>query len=138
MALSWMTPRLISPPRPIWRLPATYVVLDELPTTPNGKLDRRSLPEPDWSSGARSRPPATEREAFFCDLFADLLSRPQVGADDNFFELGGDSILSIRLIGMAKEHGLALSVRDVFEARTPAALAKVAVATAQEPAPRTR
>ena len=118
---------------PEYMVPATYVVLDELPTTPNGKLDRRSLPEPDWSSGARSRPPATEREAFFCDLFADLLSRPQVGADDNFFELGGDSILSIRLIGMAKEHGLALSVRDVFEARTPAALAKVAVATAQEP-----
>ncbi|WP_051473471.1 non-ribosomal peptide synthetase [Saccharomonospora piscinae] len=118
---------------PDYMVPSAYVPLDELPTTPNGKLDRAALPAFHQVESARSRPPATEREALFCDLFADLLARSEVGADDNFFELGGDSVLSTRLIGTARKHGLVLSVRDVFEARTPAALAKVAVAPDEQP-----
>ncbi|MFF0636090.1 amino acid adenylation domain-containing protein [Nocardia sp. NPDC004151] len=109
-------------------VPATVMVLDALPTTETGKIDRRALPEPDFSTGrAEFRPPVTETETTLAALFAEVLGIDPIGLDDSFFALGGDSIMSIQLVTRAKAAGLALSVRDVFERKTVAGLARSAV-----------
>ncbi|MFH8979154.1 condensation domain-containing protein, partial [Streptomyces sp. NPDC017890] len=110
---------------PEYALPGTLLVLDELPLTRHGKLDRAALPVPHPEEAGRGREPRTEREALLCDLFADVLGVERVGADDGFFALGGDSIMSIQLVSRARRAGLVLTPRDVFEHRTPAALAGV-------------
>ncbi|UYP17253.1 non-ribosomal peptide synthase/polyketide synthase [Rhodococcus sp. Z13] len=109
-----------------YMLPATLMVLDALPVTATGKLDRRALPEPDFAARATvSRAPAHGHEATLVELFAQVLGLPTVGVDDSFFALGGDSIMSIQLVSRAKALGLDLTPRDVFEHKTPAALAAV-------------
>ncbi|WP_433273797.1 non-ribosomal peptide synthase/polyketide synthase [Actinosynnema sp. CS-041913] len=115
---------------PDYMVPAAVVVLDRFPLSPNGKLDRAALPIPDLGAGGSGRPPRTPREALLCELFAEVLDVPAVGVDDNFFELGGDSIVSIQLVSRARAAGLAFSPRQVFEHRTVARLAAVAVAAA--------
>ncbi|MDX2824375.1 amino acid adenylation domain-containing protein, partial [Streptomyces ipomoeae] len=112
-------------------VPALCVALAELPLSPNGKLDRRALPAPDFTTTA-TREPRTPREEVLCGLFADLLALPRVGVDDDFFTIGGDSILSIQLVSRARAQSLAISVRDVFEHKTPARLAAVAADVADE------
>ncbi|WKV70898.1 non-ribosomal peptide synthetase [Streptomyces sp. PCS3-D2] len=98
------------------------VVLDELPVTPNGKLDRRALPAPALRTGGRGG--RTERERILTGLFASVLGLPEVGADDDFFELGGHSLLAMRLVAQVRgAFGAELGIREVFTARTPAALA---------------
>ncbi|MFY2787139.1 amino acid adenylation domain-containing protein, partial [Rhodococcus sp. MALMAid1271] len=111
-----------------YMVPAALIVLDELPLTANGKLDRRALPAPDFSANVtESRLPATEVESILAGLFADVLGLDTVGVDDSFFALGGDSIMSIQLVSRAKAAGLVLAPRDIFERKTVAALAEVAV-----------
>ncbi|MEV7579172.1 amino acid adenylation domain-containing protein [Streptomyces erythrochromogenes] len=98
------------------------VVLDGLPVTANGKLDRRALPAPALRVGGRAG--RTERERILTGLFASVLGLPEVGADDDFFELGGHSLLAMRLVAqMRGAFGAELGIREVFTARTPAALA---------------
>ncbi|MGA4844597.1 amino acid adenylation domain-containing protein [Streptomyces sp. G45] len=118
---------------PHYMVPSAVVLLDELPLTANGKLDRRALPAPGADGLPGGRAPRGEREKALCALFAEVLGVPQVGVDDGFFDLGGDSIMSIQLVGRARRVGLELSVRDIFEHRTVAALAEV-VTEAQAPA----
>ncbi|MCB5183479.1 non-ribosomal peptide synthetase, partial [Streptomyces antimicrobicus] len=107
-------------------VPAFVVLLPALPLTPNGKLDRKALPAPDLAPAGTGRPPATPQEEILCALFAEVLRLPAVGADDSFFDLGGDSIVSIQLVAKARSRGLVLTPRDVFKARTVAALAALA------------
>ncbi|WP_240662621.1 non-ribosomal peptide synthetase [Streptomyces sp. WAC 06738] len=107
-------------------VPAALVVLDALPLTPNGKVDRSALPPPGPGGPVRGRAPATPLEQRICELFADVLRVEHVGSDDNFFALGGDSIRSMLLVSAAREAGLALTTRQVFEAGTPAGLAAFA------------
>ncbi|MFC9996173.1 non-ribosomal peptide synthase/polyketide synthase [Nocardia sp. NPDC127526] len=110
---------------PEYMVPTAITVLDAIPLTPVGKLDRRALPEPVFT--ARDfREPVTELEATLAEVFADVLGLEQVGADDSFFALGGDSILSIQLVSRAKARGIVFTPRDVFERRTVAGLAEVA------------
>ncbi|MDT9696850.1 non-ribosomal peptide synthetase [Streptomyces sp. P17] len=112
-------------------VPASYVVLDALPLTPSGKLDRTALPAP-RAERAAPRAPRSPREQLLTEIFAAVLKLPDVGADDDFFLLGGDSISSIAVASRARRAGLVLGPREVFEHRTPAALA--AAATLAEPA----
>ncbi|MDF3144457.1 phosphopantetheine-binding protein [Streptomyces sp. T21Q-yed] len=105
-------------------VPSAVVVLEQLPLTPSGKLDRRALPAPDFTETSTHEPPRTEPEKVLCGLFAEVLGLERVGVHDDFFERGGDSIVSVRLADRARRAGLALSPRDVFTHRTPAGLAR--------------
>ncbi|WAZ19883.1 amino acid adenylation domain-containing protein [Streptomyces cinnabarinus] len=106
-------------------VPTAYVALDALPLTPSGKLDRTALPAP-HAVRAESRAPGNPREQLLTEIFAAVLKLPDAGVDDDFFLLGGDSISSIAVASRARRAGLALGPRDVFEHRTPAALADAA------------
>src|SRR6201999_2582998 len=115
-------------------VPAAYVVLERLPLTPNGKLDRRALPAPEVSGSAGGREPRTPREEVLCALFAQVLGVARVGIDDDFFALGGDSIMSIQLVSRARQAGLLITPRAVFQHQTIAALAEAVEPTALTPA----
>jgi nonribosomal peptide synthetase CepB len=117
---------LVAARLPEYMVPAAVVVLDGLPVTVNGKLDRAALPAPDFAGRAGGRAPATPAEQLLCTLFGEVLGLPQVGADDSFFDLGGDSIMSMQLVALAHRAGLAMTPQDVFEQETPAGLAQVA------------
>ncbi|MFD1120526.1 amino acid adenylation domain-containing protein [Sphaerisporangium aureirubrum] len=117
-------------------VPAAFVVLDRLPVTVNGKLDRTALPAPEFGTQADGRAPATPVEEVLCRLFAEVLGLGRAGADDSFFELGGDSIMSMMVVTKARRAGLVITTRQVFEHKTPAALARVAETAAGEPVAR--
>ncbi|MCP2280444.1 amino acid adenylation domain-containing protein [Nocardia amikacinitolerans] len=107
-------------------VPSMFVALDAIPLTPNGKLDRQALPEPVFEA-AVSRAPEGPVESRIAELFAQVLGVRRVGAEDSFFAIGGDSILSIQLVSRARAVGISFTPQDVFEHRTVAGLARVAV-----------
>ncbi|MEU3087101.1 amino acid adenylation domain-containing protein [Streptomyces massasporeus] len=109
---------------PQYLVPHEIVVLDALPVTAHGKLDRAALPATAARPGGRT--PAGQAEHLLCTLMARVLGRDAVGADDDFFGLGGDSICAIRLVSAARAEGLAFTVRDVFAHRTAAELSRSA------------
>ncbi|WP_336116562.1 amino acid adenylation domain-containing protein [Streptomyces sp. PTD9-10] len=110
---------------PAHLVPAAFVPLDRLPLTANGKLDRASLPEPEFT-GRAHRPARTSEEHLLATAFGEVLGLSGIGVDDDFFTLGGDSIRAIQVVARARAAGLALSPRTVFECRTVAALAAAA------------
>ncbi|MBF9133811.1 amino acid adenylation domain-containing protein, partial [Plantactinospora sp. S1510] len=108
-----------------------FVPLHRLPVTPSGKLDRAALPAPDFAALTTGTRPRDAREEVLCALYAEVLGLPEVGVDDDFFALGGDSIVSIQLVIRARQAGLVITPRQVFQRRTVAELAPAA-----EPLPR--
>ncbi|MCX4904334.1 non-ribosomal peptide synthetase [Streptomyces sp. NBC_00878] len=103
-------------------VPATIVVVDEMPLTPNGKVDRTALPRPQFR-GADYRPPGSPVEEVLSDSFAEVLCLGRVGIDDDFVSLGGDSIQAMRVASRARARGVEVSFRQIFDLRTVAALA---------------
>ncbi len=111
---------------PDYMIPGAFARLDAMPLTPNGKIDRQRLPAPDTTRptlAADYVPPRTEAERSLARIWENVLQVAQVGIHDNFFELGGDSILSLRIIAEAREAGLHLTVQQLFEYQTIAAIA---------------
>jgi amino acid adenylation domain-containing protein/non-ribosomal peptide synthase protein (TIGR01720 family) len=118
---------------PDYMVPSSFVIMDALPLTPNGKVDLKALPGPD---GARPESndgyvaPRTPTEEVLAKIWCEVLRLQRVGVNDNFFELGGDSILSIQTIARAREAGLHLTPKDLFQHQTIARLALVAKSSA--------
>ena len=112
---------------PDYMVPSTFVALEGLPLSPNGKIDRNALPKPDKAllrTGGERVAPRTLREAKLVEIWKDLLRLSEVGVEDNFFELGGHSLLAMQLLNrVRKTLGAQLDVRAVFEAPTVAEFA---------------
>lgn len=109
---------------PEYMVPAVYIAVDEMPLTNNGKVDRKSLPEPDGDTfdadeylGAR-----TETESKLVEIWEKLLGKEQIGIHDNFFKLGGESIIAIQVVSRARKEGIILKVKDIFVHQTIAGL----------------
>ncbi len=109
---------------PEYMVPADFVLLDELPLSPNGKLDRRRLPAPEADSAEAYAAPRTRTEAALAGIFAEVLRRGRVGIHGDFFALGGHSLLATRVMSRVREAlGAELPLRALFEAPTVAGLA---------------
>jgi amino acid adenylation domain-containing protein len=110
---------------PEYMVPAAFVMLEALPLTAHGKLDRWALPEPDISGQVEHQyvGPRNALEQKLAEIWADVLQLEQAGVQDNFFDLGGDSIVAIRLVARANQAGIRLTVRQFFEQQTIAGLA---------------
>jgi len=105
-------------------VPSAYVLLEELPLTANGKVDRRSLPAPEGDTVIRGAyvAPRTPAEGVLCGLWSEVLGVERVGVHDGFFELGGHSLLAMRLLArMRQVFGVEFPLRMLFEAMTVAA-----------------
>ncbi|MET0317676.1 MAG: thioesterase domain-containing protein, partial [Rhodococcus fascians] len=108
---------------PNYMVPQSIVVLDELPLTPVGKLDRAALPEPIFGSHEH-REPSTETEKAVCRTFAEVLGLDTVGTGDSFFELGGNSLLATRVVGILRdEYELDVPMQVLFTDPTPGGIA---------------
>jgi amino acid adenylation domain-containing protein/FkbM family methyltransferase len=99
-------------------VPAVFVVLDRMPLTRNGKIDREALPPPPEAE-VRAMPPLSPIESIVCDIWADLLASQQFGPDDDFFQLGGHSLMATQLVARIREAlQVELPLRAIFEAPT--------------------
>lgn len=121
--------RLVSATLPEHMMPGAFVLLDELPLTPSGKLDRRALPKPNQERPSLEESyvgPSDELEETLAGIWSDVLHVDQVGTHDNFFDLGGHSLLAVRMVvEIEKVYGKHLPLATLFEAPTVEQLAGI-------------
>jgi amino acid adenylation domain-containing protein/non-ribosomal peptide synthase protein (TIGR01720 family) len=122
---------LIKSKLPEYMVPSAFIPLDILPLTANGKVDRQALPAPDGETKREDGylEPRTEIEQTLAKIWQELLLKEQIGIDENFFEIGGDSILSIQVVSRAKNSGIQITAKQIFQNQTIADLATVANTT---------
>ena len=121
----------LKPILPEYMVPSAFVMLERLPLTTNGKLDRRALPAPElgaYGSG-KYEAPQGEIEEILAGIWQELLHVERVGRNDNFFELGGHSLLIVQMLERLRRVGLSAQIRRVFDSPT---LADLAAALTQE------
>ena len=118
-----------------YMVPDSYTKLAKMPLTPNGKTDRRSLPEPQLEAPAEYVEPAEGVERQIADAFAHVLGRDKVGAIDDFFKIGGTSINAIKVVARLAGAGVDVSYKDIFGTRTARALAALLSGAAQTGSP---
>ena len=106
-----------------YMVPDAYMQMDSMPMTPNGKINRKALPAPEMKRATEYEAPKGEMEELFCSIFSEILKIKEVGATDNFFEIGGTSINAIKVIVEASKHGAQIVFNDLFNLKTPRALA---------------
>ncbi|GKW19566.1 hypothetical protein PEC302107_12950 [Pectobacterium araliae] len=110
---------------PDYMVPSLLVVLEALPLTVNGKIDRQALPKPQFSALPNSgRQPGNEQEALICQAVAAILGLENIGVDDDFFSLGGDSISAMALGSRLRRAGWQLRAKDIFAQRIPERMAQ--------------
>ncbi|KUI42166.1 hypothetical protein AU197_06590 [Mycobacterium sp. IS-1590] len=110
---------------PAYMVPSAVVVIEAIPLTVNGKLDRQALPAPEYQDTHGYRAPTNAIEEILAGIYAQILGLQRVGIDESFFELGGDSILSMQVVAHARAAGLQCRPRDVFVEQTVSRLARV-------------
>jgi amino acid adenylation domain-containing protein len=117
---------------PGYMVPSAIVIVDALPLTDNGKIDRRALPEPDWSHPMRENAyldPRSDLEVLVANIWTDILGIDRIGIYDNFFELGGNSLLAMQLVTRIRDSlGVDLPLSTIFGAPTVSALTLVLLA----------
>ena len=106
-----------------YMVPDTYMRLEAMPMTPNGKINRKTLPMPELKRSIDYVAPEGETEQLFTRIFSEVLGIDQVGALDDFFEIGGTSLNAIKVIVEASKHGVQIVFNDLFNQKTPRALA---------------
>jgi len=114
---------------PEYMVPSFFMYIEQIPITLNGKVDRKSLPSPDFATRSLENElvaPKNENERELCEIWRTILGIEKVGIRDHFFRLGGDSIISIQLVSKARQKDIIFSVKDVFNHPTIEALASVA------------
>ncbi|MGW5731269.1 condensation domain-containing protein, partial [Nocardia beijingensis] len=122
-ALTAQVRRYVAGRLPDYMVPATVMVIDAMPLTSNGKIDRKALPAPEFTSATRYRAPRDEREQALAGLYAEILDLTRVGIDDSFFDLGGHSLLATRLTSRIRAVlDVEVPIRAIFEAPTIAEL----------------
>ncbi len=107
----------------VYMVPTAYLQLEAMPMTPNGKIDRKVLPEPPLMQMTEYVKPETKEEEDYCEIFANTLQLERVGATDNFFDLGGTSLLVTQITIDASQKGYSVDYGDVFANPTPRDLA---------------
>ncbi|WP_194910403.1 non-ribosomal peptide synthetase [Catenulispora rubra] len=123
---------------PEYLVPSVFVVLDALPLTAGGRVDRASLPEPEFG-GPGYRAPRNDTERILAEVFAEALDVERVGIDEDFFDLGGNSLRAIRLVGLVRsELNQELSIRTLFAVRTITGLSEMWTSLAQSSRPALR
>lgn len=116
--------RLVRGKLPEYMSPATYVVLDQFPLTPNGKVDKRALPAPHFGKEDTGTSARTPLEEILTGIWIDVLGVEKVGVHDNFFDLGGHSLLATKIIARTRKAGLNIPLVALFETPTVAQLAE--------------
>ena len=109
---------------PDYMVPAQWMLLEQMPLSPNGKLDRKALPKPEATQHYEAPHSALEQQ--IAAIWADVLGVEQVGLNDNFFERGGDSIISIQVVSRARAAGIHFTAKALFQHQTVRSLARVA------------
>ncbi|MCQ2153995.1 MAG: AMP-binding protein, partial [Bacteroidales bacterium] len=115
-----------------YMVPDCFVRLDEMPLTPNGKVNRKALPEPAGGPSHEYEAPRGKDEKFFCETFSKGRGAGKGGATDNFFDIGGTSIVAMRIVAAAGEAGYQIAYKDVFDNPTPRDLAGLVRGSAKD------